>query len=117
MKIAFIININSSGLSTGKKFEICVKDDASFVEAISIVDKYILEHPEESIFPLFNGYICSYLQFFWNPEENVIYDDVGLMAYGPDEEGNLRKFMSLRDNIDFNLYADSVIDLQPDSGC
>jgi len=39
------------------------------------------------------------------------------MPYAPDEEGNLRKFMPIRDNINFVLYPNSVIDLQPDSGC
>jgi len=44
-------------------------------------------------------------------------DDVGLFAYGPDENGNLRRFMPIRDDINFILYPDSVIDLQVDSGC
>ena len=39
------------------------------------------------------------------------------MPYGPDENGDLRKFMPLRDNIEFNLYPNSIIDLQPDPGC
>ena len=116
-KITFKISLTLSGLSKGKDFVVFVKDDATFVEALAMVDKYIFENPEESIFPIFEGYIHNYLQLFWDPEEHKIYDDVGLMPYGPDDEGNLRKFMSLRDDIDFNLYADSVIDLQPDSGC
>ncbi len=104
-------------LQKGKTFIVQVKDDATFVEALANVDKYIFENPHESIFPIFEGYIHYYLQLFWNPKENIIYDDIGLMPYGPDEEGNLRKFMPLRDNINFILYPDSVIDLQPDSGC
>ncbi len=116
-KITFNISVNLSGMSQGKKFIVHVKDDATFVEALAMVDKQDIEHPENSIFPLFKGYIQNYLQLFWDPRENKIYDDVGLQAYGPDEEGNLRKFMPLRENIEFNLYPDSVIDLQPDPGC
>jgi len=47
------------------------------------------------IFPLFNGYIFNYPLLFWNPEINVIYDDLGLIIYEPGEEGNLRKFIPL----------------------
>jgi len=116
-KIIFKISIPSSGLQQGKEFTIQVKDNANFVEALALVDKYIFENPNESIFPIFKGYIHNYLQLFWNPEENAIYDDIGIMPYSPDEEGNLTKFMPLRDDINFILYPDSVIDLQPDSGC
>jgi len=116
-KIIFKISIPSSGLQQGKEFTIQVKDNANFVEALALVDKYIFENPNESIFPIFEGYIHNYLQLFWNPEENAIYDDIGIMPYSPDEEGNLTKFMPLRDDINFILYPDSVIDLQPDSGC
>lgn len=106
-----------SGLQKGKEFVVQVDDDTSFVEALSMVDKYIFENPNESIFPIFEGYIHNYLQLFWNPEKNEVYDDIGLMPYGPDDEGNLRRFMPIRDDINFKLYPDSVIDLQPDSGC
>ena len=116
-KITFKISLTLSGLSKGKDFIVFVKDNATFVEALAMVDKYIFDNPKESIFPIFEGYIHNYLQLLWDPEENKIYDDVGLMPYGPDDEGNLRKFMPLRDDINFNLYPDSVIDLQPDSGC
>jgi hypothetical protein len=116
-KITFKISMTLSKLSKGKDFIVSVKDNATFVEALAMVDKYIFQHPEESIFPIFDGYIHNYLQLVWNPEENKIYEDVGLMPYGPNDDGNLRKFMPLRDDIDFNLFADSVIDLQPDSGC
>ena len=57
------------------------------------------------------------MQLVWNPEINKIYEDIGLSAYGPDEHGNLRKFMPLREDIEFSLYPNSVIDIQPDSGC
>jgi len=116
-KITFKISIPSRNLQQGKEFTVKVKDDATFVEALALVDKHILNNPNESIFPIFEGYIHNYLQLIWNPEENAIYDDIGLMPYGPDEDGNLRKFMPLRDDINFILYPNSVIDLQPDSGC
>ena len=106
-----------SGLQKSKEFIVQVDDDASFVEALSKVDKYIFENPNESIFSIFEGYIHNYLQLFWNPEKNKVYDDIGLMPYGPDDDGNLRRFMPIRDNINFILFPDSVIDLQPDSGC
>jgi len=116
-KITFKISIPLSGLSEGKEFTVEVDDNATFVQALAMVDKYIFEHPQESIFPIFKDYIFNYLQLVWNPEKNVIYDDIGLMPYGPDKEGNPRNFMPLRDNINFNLYPNSVIDIQPDSGC
>ena len=116
-KITFKISIPSSGLQQGQEFTIYVKDNATFIDALAILDKFIFEHPDESIFPIFEGHIHNYLQLFWDPEENTIYDDIGIMPYGPDEEGNLRKFMPLREDINFVLYPDSVIDLQPDSGC
>ena len=101
-----------SGLSKGKEFTVEVKDDATIIEALAMLDKYITEHPEESIFPIFDGYIHNYLQLFYDPENDLIYDDVGIMPYGPD-----RKFMPIRENINFNLYPDSTINLEPDSGC
>ena len=94
-----------------------MKDDTIFAEALAMVDKQVMKDPEESIFPIYEGYIHNYLQLFWNPEDNYIYDDIALFAYGPDENGELRKFMPIRDNIEFNLYPDSVFDLQPDAGC
>ncbi len=101
-----------SGLSEGKIFNIEIKDDGTFPEALAMVDKYIMNNPEESIFPLFDGFIHNYLQLFWNPKENKIYEDCGLMPYGPG-----RKFIPLRDNPDFILYPNSIIDLQLDPGC
>jgi len=106
-----------SGLSEGKEFLLNLNDNATIVDAFVATDKYIYEHPEESVFPIFNGYIHNYLQLFWNLEENKIYSDVGLMPYGPDEKGDLRKFMPLRDDTEFDLYPNSVIELQLDPGC
>jgi hypothetical protein len=116
-KVIFKISIPLKGLQEGKEFVVQAKDDATFVEALAMVDKQVLENPKDSIFPIYEGYIHNYLQLFWNIETNSIYEDVGIMPYGPDENGNLRKFMPLRDNIEFNLYPNSVIDLQPDPGC
>ncbi|MHA1412698.1 MAG: hypothetical protein ACTSUX_13935 [Promethearchaeota archaeon] len=94
-----------------------LNDNATIIEALATIDKIDMENPKQSIFPIYEGYIHNYLQLFWNPEDNTIYDDVGLFAYGPDENGNLRRFMPIRDDINFILYPDSVIDLQVDSGC
>lgn len=106
-----------SGLTTGKKFVVHIKDDATIVEALAMVDKKDMENPDDSIFPIFDGYIHNYLQLFWDPKQNEIYDDVGMMPYGPDKDGNMRNFMPIRDNMEFSLYPNSLIDLQPDSGC
>ena len=61
-------------------------------------------NPEKSIFPLFKGLINSYLQSIWDAEENKIYEDCGVDAYGPNKE-----FIPLRENIEFNLYPNSNI--------
>ena len=116
-KITFKISIPLTGLAAGKNFTIKLNDDANVIQGLAMIDKYLLEYPDESIFPIFKNYIHNYLQLVWNPETNKIYEDIGLSAYGPDEYGNLRKFMPLREDIEFNLYPNSVIDIQPDSGC
>jgi len=61
-------------------------------------------NPEKSIFPLFKGLINSYLQLIWDAEDNKIYEDCGVDAYGPNKE-----FIPLRENIEFNLYPNSNI--------
>ena len=104
-------------MQKGKKYTVEVKDNASFVEALAMVDKQELESPEGSIFPINEGYIHNYLQLFVNLEESYIYDDVGIYAYGPDENGLMRKFNPISDNVEFNVYPDSEIQLQPDVGC
>ena len=116
-KIKFNISINLSGLTKGKKFIVHLEDKGNILDALAMVDRQDMRNPKDSIFPIFDGYIHNYLHLFWDPVQNVIYDDVGMMAYGPDENGLMRKFMPIRDNIEFNLYPNSVIDLQPDSGC
>jgi hypothetical protein len=76
-----------------------------------------MEAPEGSIFPINEGYIHNYLQLLINFEENTVYDDVGISAYGPDEAGQFRRFNPIQNNVEFNLYPDSIIQLQPDVGC
>jgi hypothetical protein len=104
-------------ISVPKEFTFNVKDDGNIVDVLALVDKYIHEHPEESIFPLHDGYIRNYLQFLVDFKEERIYDDVGLFPYAPDKNGNLRKFNPISDDLYFNIYPDTVIDLQQDVGC
>ena len=77
-----------------------------------MVDKMVLEDPKNSPFPLYDGHIKTYLQLFWDPRKNEIYDDCAVNAYGPNMQ-----FMPLRDDIDLNLYPDSEIKIHPDAGC
>lgn len=116
-KIFFDISLPIKGLQKGRKYEVKVKDDATFLEALAMVDKQELESPEKSIFPINEGYIHNYLQLIVNLEENSIYEDVGISAYGPDENGLMKKFNPVRENIQFNVYPNSKIQLQPDVGC
>lgn len=111
-KITFHISIPMSGLSGGKNFTVEVKDDATFIECLSMVDKYVINHPQESIFPIYEGYIHYYLQLFWDPREDKIYEDCGLLPYGPN-----REFMPIYDNPEYNVIPNSEIDIQPDAGC
>jgi len=115
--IKFDISIPIQGLEKGKKFTVYVDDNATIIEALAMVDKHIQENPTESIFPIYDEYIHNYLQLFVNLEDGYIYDDVGIYAYGPDEKEIMRKFNPIRENIEFNLYPDSLIQLQPDVGC
>ncbi|MHA1150542.1 MAG: hypothetical protein ACTSR8_20170 [Promethearchaeota archaeon] len=116
-KITFNLSIPQSGLSHGKEVIIEVHDNANIVEALAKVDKFIAEHPEESIFPLFEGYIHNYLQLFINIETETFYEDVGISPYALDETGLLRKFNPIKQDLNFNLYPNSVINLQQDVGC
>ncbi|MEJ2278072.1 MAG: hypothetical protein P8Y70_10050 [Candidatus Lokiarchaeota archaeon] len=61
-------------------------------------------YPKKSIFPLYKGLIQSFLQLIWDAEENKIYEDCGVDAYGPNKE-----FIPLREKIEFNLYPNSNI--------
>jgi hypothetical protein len=82
-----------------------------------LVDKIEAEHSDNRIFPLHDGYIHNYLQLFVNLDDETIYDDVGLSPYAPDEQGLYRKFNPIRDDIKFNIFPDTVIELQQDVGC
>ena len=66
----------------------------------------MITNPEKSIFPLYKGLIHSYLQLIWDPENDVIYEDCGIDAYGPN-----REYLPLRDDINFCLCPDSSITL------
>ena len=92
-------------MKKNKEFVVNVKDNAVFSEALALVDKQIFENPEKSPFSKNHIFVRSYLQLFWNPEENSIYSDVNVFAAGT------QGFMPLRENIDFNIYNDSEISL------
>lgn len=64
----------------------------------------MIEYPEKTIFPLYKGLIHCFLQLIWDAEENVIYEDCGIDAYGPNKE-----FIPLRQDPQFNLYPNSEI--------
>ena len=81
-----------------------IGDNGSIVETLSYLDETYYNNPEKSIFPIYKGLIQSYLQLIWDAEENVIYDDCAINAYGPNKE-----FMPLHEDISFNLYPDSEI--------
>jgi hypothetical protein len=104
-------------LQSGKEYDFEIKDGANFIEALALVDKIERENLENKIFPIHNGYIHNYLQLFVNLDEETIYDDVGLSPYAPDEQGLYRKFNPIRDEIKFNLFPDTIIELQQDVGC
>ena len=116
-EIEFKISIPLKGLQQGKEFTVHVKDDASFLETLAMVDKQDKERPEESIFPIYEDYIHNYLQLFWDPRENVLYDDCGISAYAPDEEGLMRNFQPVSENPDYNIADGTYVYLEPDAGC
>jgi hypothetical protein len=76
-----------------------------------------LFNTKKAIFPINEGYIHNYMQLFVNFETNSIYEDVGIYAYAPDEQGLMKKFNPIRENIEFNVYPNSYIQLQPAVGC
>ncbi|MFX0049202.1 MAG: hypothetical protein ACFE8G_13735 [Candidatus Hermodarchaeota archaeon] len=83
-----------------------IKDDGTIIEALSAIDKQLLDNPEKSPFPLYKGLIRSYLQLIWDPQNNIIYEDCATNAYGPNKE-----FIPLQEDIQFNLFPDSDITL------
>jgi len=91
-------------LSNGLDYDLIIGDNGSIIDALSILDKNIYESNEDSIFPIYKGLIYSYLQLIWDAEENTIYEDCAVNAYGPNNE-----FMPLYEDINFNLYPDSEI--------
>ena len=96
-----------NGIAKNKEFVVNVKDDAIFIEALAMVDKYIFENPEESHFASHphDSYVRCYLQLFWDPIENKIHSDINVFA------ASARGFMSIEKRMDFNLYNDSEISL------
>ena len=91
-------------LSKGLNYTVNIQDNGTIIDAISNIDKKMMTNPEQSIFPLFKGLIHSYLQLIWDAEENKIYEDCGVDAYGPNKE-----FIPLRENIESILYPNSTI--------
>lgn len=91
-------------LSNGLEYNIEIADNASIVDVLSTLDEQVHKNPETSIFPIYKGSIHSYLQLIWDAEENVIYEDCAVNAYGPS-----REFMPLQEDINFNLYPGSEI--------
>jgi hypothetical protein len=94
-----------------------VEDNTNFVESVALVDKYIYNHPEESIFPIYDDYIHNYLQLFIDLRNEEIYEDVAVNAYAPNENGQMTKFNPVGADIYFNLHPNTKIFLQPDAGC
>jgi hypothetical protein len=91
-------------LSNGIEKEVFISDNGSIIEALSTLDKISYKNQKHSIFPIYKGLIHSYLQLIWDSEENVIYDDCAVSAYGPNKE-----FIPLHEDINFNLYPNSEI--------
>ncbi len=108
-KITFQLSIPEKGISKNREFEVEVKDDAILSQALAMVDKFIFEHPERSPFGQNHIYIRSYLQLFWDPEKNKIYDDINVFAAGG------KGFMPIKSNIDYNIYDKSEISLTSSS--
>ena len=90
--------------SKGVNYVLEMDDGGTIIDALSKIDKNMIENPDISVFPLYKGLIYSYLQLIWDAEENKIYDDCGVDAYGPNKE-----FMPLRSDIDFSLIPNSNI--------
>lgn len=91
-------------LSKGLEYVIDIKEDGTIIDVLSTIDKQIYSDPKNKIFPIYKGLINSYLQLIWDGEENRIYEDCAVNAYGPN-----REFMNLQDDINTNLYPNSNI--------
>ncbi len=93
-------------LSNGLEYNLNIDDNGSIIDALSILDKNIYKNPDRTIFPIYKGLIHSYLQLIWDAEENIIYEDCAVNAYGPNKE-----FIPLHEDINFTLYPNSEITL------
>ncbi len=93
-------NIHSSGV----EYVTDLEDNGTIIDALSTIDKRMYSQTEKSVFPLYKGLIHSYLQLIWDAEENKIYEDCGVDAYGPN-----REYMPLRSDINFCLIPNSEI--------
>lgn len=91
-------------LSNGVDYEVEVNDDGTIVDALCFLDRKIFANQEKSFFPLYKELIHSYLQLIWDAENNKIYEDCAVNAYGPN-----REFMPLMEEIDINLYPNCEI--------
>ncbi|MBD3229762.1 MAG: hypothetical protein GF329_16390 [Candidatus Lokiarchaeota archaeon] len=110
--IYFKIRIPLKNGTKINNYKVRVKDDTTFIEALAMVDKQLVESSEQSPFPIYDGYIHNYLQLFWNPKENKIYEDCGIFAYDPD-----KKFNPIQKDVNFNLYPETKIIIHPESDC
>jgi len=101
------LRVPINGIAKNKEFVVYIKDDAIFIEALAMVDKYIFSNPDKSHFASHpqNSFVRCYLQLFWNPIENQIYSDINFFA------ASAKGFMPIDKSIDFNLYDDSEISL------
>ena len=91
-------------LSNGIEYDVQIKDDGTIIDALGVLDKNIFSNREKSFFPLYKGLIKSYLQLIWDAENNIIYEDCAVNAYGPN-----REFMPLMEDPDFNLYPNCEV--------
>ena len=94
-----------NGISRNREFTVKVRDNATFVEALAIVDKLIFSNPELSPFSEKHKFVRCYLQLFWDPINNKIYPDINVFA------ASAKGIMPIQRNIEFNLYDDSEISL------
>ncbi len=98
-----------NGVGKNREFTVEVENNSTFVDALAKVDKNVFENPEKSHFTKDHRYIRSYLQLFWDPEENEIYSDIKFFAAAP------QGLMPIKKNIKFNLFDNSEISLTSSS--
>ncbi|MHA1725674.1 MAG: hypothetical protein ACTSXH_12710 [Promethearchaeota archaeon] len=85
--------------------------EGSIIDVLIKIDKNMMENHEKSIFPLYKGLMHCYLQLIWDVEENKIYEDYGVEAYGSN-----KKFISLREDVNYPLshYSEITITVHAD---